>query len=501
MKRIVFLLPLLLVSLLPQTTPSVQAEDPSIGTFIPSQCGFTLPENAIEGRDIACGYIVAPEFHGRAGSTTIRLAVAILPSTSLIPAPDPLFMAQGGPGGSTLSYFVNAMTATDLGRAFLAERDIVLVEQRGTRYAEPSLACEEVDLLTYDNLLAALDPETADELTVEALRECHTRLIETGINLSAYDSIQNAHDMNLAREALGYGQINFYGVSYGTMLVQHYMRLYPETLRSAIVDAVVPLAHNFLLYYPYNAQRSFDLLFDTCAADLMCHHMYPDLETVFYELVAQLNEEPVTVDLYDSNTDAYYSAWFDGDDFMSLVFNVLYVTEFIPYVPSIIWDVHRGNFEVVASLQGFYTFNFTLARGMYYSVLCAEDADFSLGDVVLDDVRPEVAANFRLTRFEPVCDLWDVEELDATVDEPVYSDVPTLVLSGEFDPITPPVNGKIVAQTLMNAYVFTFPGVGHGAVDVPCGTSVMKAFLRDPSRSPDSSCVSEMRLVFTAPIQ
>lgn len=501
MKRIIYCLPLFLVSLLPHAITSVKAEDPAIGTFIPTLCAFDLPENAVEGRDIECGYVVAPEFHGQAGSTTIRLAVAILPSTSLFPAADPLFMAQGGPGGSTLSYFVSEMTATELGRAFLAERDIVLVEQRGTRYAQPNLACEELDTLTYDNLLVTLDPATSDELTVEALHACYRRLTATGINPSAYNSIQNAHDMNLARQALGYEKINFYGVSYGTMLVQHYMRLYPEALRSVIIDAVVPLSRNFLVYYPYNAQRSFDLVFDTCNADMICPHMYPDLESVFYDRIAQLNDAPVTLDIYDRNTDAYFSAMFNGDDFMSMIFNMMYVTDFIPYVPRIIWEVEHGDYETVAYLQGFYTFNFTLARGMYYSVLCAEDADFTLADVVLDGVRAEVASNFRLSRFEPVCAVWDVEPLDTTVDDPVYSDVPTLVLSGEFDPITPPENGKIVAQTLTNAYVFTLPGVGHGAIDASCGTAIATQFLHDPSRAPDASCVYDMRLVFASPVQ
>lgn len=503
MKHLARVLPLLLLllTLWPPTAPRAQAQDPApIGVYVSTPCVMDLPETAIEGRDIVCGYINVPDYHDRPSANTIRLPVAILPSTSLAPAPDPLFMAQGGPGGSTLSYFVSVLAGSEVGRDFLAERDIVLIEQRGTRYAEPNLFCEELDALAYDTLFRQIDAASYDDLTVAALDACHTRLTDAGIDLSAYNSLQNAHDMNTARQALGYDTINFYGVSYGTMLVQHYMRLYPDTLRAVVVDAVVPLDHNFLVHYPANAQRAFDLLFDRCAADVVCPHMYPKLEEVFYGLVASLNEQPAAFAVYDRNTDTYYDALFDGDDLMSLIFNILYITEFIPYAPRLIWDAHRGDWETIAYLHGYYTFNFSLSRGMYYSVLCAEDADFALDEVPLAGVRPEVAAHFRLTRFDPACAVWEVEALDAAVvDAPVYSDVPTLVLSGEFDPITPPINGKIMAQTLTNAYVLTFPAVGHGAYDTPCGSAVMQAFLHDPTTPPDASCINAMQLVFSSP--
>ncbi|PJF39351.1 MAG: transporter, partial [Phototrophicales bacterium] len=499
-RRFFFILSFALLIVYLGKVPVIQAQDPTtIGSFATAPCVVEVPEGAVEGRDIICGYVNVPEFYDRQSTNTLRLAVAILPSISSEPAPDPLFMAQGGPGGSTLTYFVSAMTATELGQAFLAERDIVLIEQRGTRYAEPNLFCPELDALVYQNLMTNLDHATEDEQTIEALAQCRTRLLKNGVDLSAYDSIQNAHDMNVVRQALGYERINFYGVSYGTMLVQHYMRAYPNTLRTVILDAVVPLDHNFLLYYPANAQRAFDLLFDTCEADLVCPYMYPDLEAKFYELVTQLNDHPTIVELYDRTTDDYYDAYFSGDDLMSLIFNLMYVTEFIPYLPRIIWETYQGDYGLVAYLQSFYTFNFTLSRGMYYAVLCAEDADFTLDEVVLEGVRPEVAANFRLDRFAPICELWDVERLDDTVDMPVESDIPTLILSGEFDPITPPINGKIVAQTLTRAYVYTLPAVGHGAIDHPCGLQLVTAFLSDPSVPPDPSCIYDIRLTFASP--
>lgn len=498
MRRTIFLF-LLAILLLTIDLPESTAQAPVVGEFITSDCLFELPEDAIVGRNILCGYIFVPEYHDRATDNTIRLPIAILPSQSANPAPDPLFMAQGGPGGSTLSYFVPALTGTELGAEFLAQRDVILVEQRGTRYAQPNLGCDELQLVTYNTLMLNLDAATTDELTVAALAACHTRLTADGIDLSAYDSIQNAHDMNMVRLALGYDQINFYGVSYGTMLVQHYMRLYPDTLRSTVMDAVVPLERNFLLYFPANAQRVFDLVFAECLREAVCPYMYPDLESEFYATVANLNANPVTLELYDSNTDTYYEGLFTGDNFMSLMFNILYITEFIPFVPSIMWGVINGDYDIVTFLHAFYTFNFTLSRGMYYSVLCAEDADFTLDEVVLDGVQDSVAANFRLDRFEPICTLWDVDELGDAADAPVYSDVPTLILSGEYDPITPPENGKILAQTLTNAYVLTFPAVGHGVFGLDCGNRIMLQFLDQPTVAPEVSCMNELRMVFTAP--
>ena len=136
-----------------------------------------------------------------------------------------------------------------------------------------------------------------DKLTLEteALTACRDRLVAEGVNLSAYDSLENAADIVMALTALGYEKFNFYGVSYSTMLAQHLMRDYPHRLRSVILDSVAPLSVNGFVQLPNSADRAFRLLFESCEADPACNQHFPNLETAFFDLVEELNQNPVTV--------------------------------------------------------------------------------------------------------------------------------------------------------------------------------------------------------------
>jgi hypothetical protein len=98
------------------------------------------------------------------------------------------------------------------------------------------------------------------------------------------------------------------------------------------------------------------------------------------------------------------------------------------------------------------------------------------------------------------CAMWNVEPLGEEVSAPVVSDIPTLILSGEFDPNTPPGGGSLVAETLSRSYVFTFPGVGHNVVgNSLCAQSMVLDFLAEPTEEPDAGCLSDMGRRFVVP--
>ena len=331
------LLPLLLlVMALP-----VAAQD-GIGTFRAAECPFEL---AAGSATVSCGYVTVPEFHAKPEGSTIELAVAVISSTAASPAPDPLVMAQGGPGGSTLDLFGPTMAeAGGLGAFFLDQRDIVLIEQRGTLYSVPNLVCDEGFDLLVETIDQNLTLEEAIELTNQADFACRERLISEGINLSAYNSLENAADVPVVMDALGYDTFNYYGISYGTMLAQHVMRDYPDRLRSVILDAVVPLNENFVPEVAARADRIFERVFATCQAQQRCSTNFPDLEARFLELVNQLNDSPAVVPLEDPDTGIVYNAVVNGDSVVSLLFNAMYVTPLIPSVPRYMDEMTNGDF-------------------------------------------------------------------------------------------------------------------------------------------------------------
>ncbi|MBN2550876.1 MAG: alpha/beta fold hydrolase [Anaerolineales bacterium] len=471
-------------------TPAIAAETQDVPRFEPSACMFPLPQGVSEGVDVQCGYLTVPLEHANPSGPTIQLAVAIIKSKEASPKPDPLVMAQGGPGGSTIDTYAEPLLTRS---SLRADRDIILFDQRGTLYSRPALMCKEIDQLTLDTLDEDLSLEEGARLSLQATQECRERLAGEGLDLSPFNSLENAADIEDLRVALGYEQINLYGVSYGTMLAQHTMRLFPEGLRSVILDGVVPLQTNFILEVPKTMDRSFTHLFQSCASDPACNKEFPDLEKVFFEVVDKLNQTPATVPMKDPETYLTHDALIDGDSFQSGLFQLLYVSSIIPALPRMIYDAQKGNFDFFTTILAIIIFDKTSAYGMYYSVLCAEDADYNADEVNLSGIRPQIA---EIEGRGPqdmldVCKMWAVEPLDASVDQPISSDIPTLLLSGAFDPITPPEFAQSVAANLSKSYSVTFPTGSHGqAMEGGCQDHLILAFLENPNQQPDTRCIS-----------
>jgi pimeloyl-ACP methyl ester carboxylesterase len=236
-----------------------------------------------------CGYVTVPERHRQPNGRTIELAVVRTRSLSSTPAPDPIVMEQGGPGGSTIGlYPTMGLVAIPSLPAILQQRDMVFVEQRGTQFSKPYLPCPEE--ATHKIAVARGERRPDDTAWVTA---CRDRMLAEGVNLSAFNSVENAADIYTVVETLGYRQFNYYGVSYGTLLGQYVMAQADEhqaKLRSVIIDGVVRPDVDFNLATSYGISQSLRNVFADCARDPECNQAYPDLERVFLGLVDRLNQ-------------------------------------------------------------------------------------------------------------------------------------------------------------------------------------------------------------------
>lgn len=472
------------------STPPTQEATPY--TFESAPCMFEGLDLGItsvtpEDQGFECGYVTVPERHDNPEGTLIRLPVAIRPATSAVAQLDPLFLAQGGPGGSAFEIFSLLVPNTEIA----AERDIVIFNQRGTQYAEPDLTCTEVHQARAE-LLAATGEE-ADALYSAALEACYQRLAAEGIDLSAYNSLENAADVEGIRRALGYGDYNFYGVSYGTLLGLHLMRDFPENLRAVILDSVVPTNINFVTESAQSENRVYDELFASCAAVPDCAAAYPDLEARYFALIERLEENPVTLTLYDPETGEAADAVLDGASLRGVMFQLFYVANFGAAFPKVVSELEAGNYTYLEQMWPLFAFDRSLSEGMYYSVICAEDADFQTADGLSDDLRPLIANDVEdeLRLFLDTCQRWTVDELDAAVDEPVRSDIPTLLLSGRYDPITPPAFASAAAESLSNSYHVVYEQGSHGvAFQEPCINNIIQDFLDQPDVEPSTACLT-----------
>ncbi len=451
-----------------------------------TDCWMELPEGVVEGENVECGYLFVPEDRSSADSPTIQLAYLVLHAVDEA-KPDPIIYLSGGPGG-------NAVAELDgwLEIRYLQDRDLILLDQRGTGYSIPTLNCPE--------------SEAGEE---DATQACHDRLVSEGVNLQAYNSAENAADVADLRVALGYDEWNLYGISYGTRLALTVMRDHPEGVRSVVIDSVYPPEVSSWEEYGANTADVFSRLFAACADDPDCGDAYPDLEQTFYATVDELNAQPAEYVGVDAETGEEVDQTLSGNDLIDRVFQLLYSSESIPFLPWVMTEVAAGNYTALNDLEsgatqqeGFRALrqdeDVSDSEGMNLSVECQEEVAFLNEDTALANVPAEPAplAENSIGAIQGTfsdCQIWDVAAGDTIEAEPVTSDIPTLVAAGEFDPITPAKWAQSAASHLPNSYFFLFPGGGHGVIDMnQCSQDIMQAFLDDPTQEPDSSCIAEM---------
>lgn len=472
--------------------------------FEADDCPFPAPEG------VTCGWLIVPEDHTNPDSPEIELAVVILDALNGSSAPEPVVYLEGGPGGA------GVFVIDDLLQHPIREtHDVILLDQRGTGFSYPSLNCYEMETDEYDEILEALDV-------------CYQRLQDEGVNLDAYNSAQSAADINALRESLGYEQVNLWGVSYGTRLGLTVLRDYPDAVRAAVLDSVFPPQENTLEQSVRNSINAFETLLDGCAADATCAAAYPTLEADFYALVADFNANPPVFD-YDDGFDVYEVELF-GDDILDAIFLAMYDSAALPMLPLGIDILANAEDDIDLQdgydlVQGYYTpdswngigeqdgpeglmdsddvldyldeyGDVTDAEGLFHSVNCGEELPFNDLDraYTLVDSAPDVLQTWLAVNIENElldCDVWQVALTDAVEAEPVTSDVPTLLISGAYDPVTPPSAAESALRTLSNGQHVVFAAGGHGeSIPLGCGGQLAAAFFDDPTGPLPTNCAT-----------
>ena len=494
-------------TLAPRTTPD---DGPDAG-FVELDCiemtSGELDREAWfgEGAGAAtCGLVTVPaERDARSGADprgrTLRLAVYRVPSTSPDPAPDPVVYLEGGPGGAGVALLASLYDpdAPDSASFLRGRGDVIVVDQRGTGWSRPALYCPEV--------YAA---RGAGDDEIPAHRACAARLRGEGVVFSDYDSRESAADLEAVREALGIERWNLYGLSYGTRLALTAMRDAPGRLRSVVLDSAFPLEVNGFADEAWTTWQALERI--AAAGDARPGERAGQTLASIEAGFARLDAEPV-----------------DGLDparYLTLLRDSVGDPDAYPLIEAVaalgapagpgadsataleLADALEGArdpwFGEPWSMDGvpeaLYPIEAESADAMYYAVACAEE----LG-------HPEAVAMPDLSaRFSPtlrrivadytdhvidagICAVYDVRAADSVEVLPVRSDVPTLVLAGSSDVVTPPAWGRLVADALADAGHVELPGLGHGVLGMnECSRRVTLAFLDEPSGTLDASCAT-----------
>jgi len=418
-----------------------------------------------EGYARECGTVRVPE--GGDSSADIELAVMILYSKRSVPD-DPVVYLEGGPGASAVSL---AWYDPFPFEYILEHRDLILVDQRGTGYSDPSLSCR-------------VDADSVDE-ELAAVARCQTGWEEEGVDLRQYNTRENARDLDRVRQALGYEHWNLYGISYGSRLALTIARDFPNSVRSMAIDGVLPLDADLLGDGVASMAGSLERVSAACDAQSDCAETYGDVTEKLFEAVDALEAEPAEIE----------GGLLTGSAAFSVIVQLLYSAEVLPYIPALVAGLHAGDYSLFEQLLHGAEAGPGFAVGMYYAVTCQDEAAFTSAEIV--DAKREAydqryALAFDAKILLEICDRWDLPASPASENEPVESDVPSLVTSGAFDPVTPPAYGDMAAAGLSNAQTFVLADQSHGASVSRCGAQLITAFFEDPERPLDSSCVDNL---------
>jgi pimeloyl-ACP methyl ester carboxylesterase len=452
-----------------QPRPAQQAQ-----TDLPfSECRLTAAEAAVSV--IArCTTIAVPENHAEPTGAAITLNVTVIPALSRNTQTDPLVLIAGGPGQAAGSAFTPLLNSL---RDIRQTRDLILVDQRGTGGSTP-LACPD----------APLETDTAEALAAWT-RTC--------LDTIAYDPTQftteaAVRDLELVRAALRYEQLNILGVSYGTRVAQHYARRFPERTRSLVLDGVVRPELAIGAEFAADGQRALDRMFDRCADDPACAGAFPNLRADLSRLLAELEAAPMTVQLADPLTGAPTELTLDRQLAAITILNLTYAPETTALLPLLIQTAAEGDLRPLAAQSLLITRQAlaTINLGMRLSVICAEDAPH------FPATAPDATSYLGTSVVEQLsasCALWPADPAPADLRTPLQSAIPALLLSGEADPVTPPINGDAVVAGLPNGVHIVAPGQGHNIFFRGCVPRLIAGFLDAGSAAGlDVGCVERL---------
>ncbi|MCI0415962.1 alpha/beta fold hydrolase [bacterium] len=441
--------------------------------------------DGVEG-ETRCGFVDVLENRDLLQGRKIQVYVVVLSALTPEPAPDPLWVIQGGPGqaGTKLADFYATAFAE-----VRKKRDIVLFDQRGTGKSN-GLKCELAD--------GSNGPGgyLVDLLPIEKVKECKSHLEKT-VDLAQYTTLNGMRDLDEIRAQLGYEKINLYGTSYGTAAATVYMQQYSEHVRTAVLKAVAPIQTMRLsVTTAADSQRALDRVFRDCAADEACNRAFPDLQKEFDSLMERLRKEPAEVEVMDPQSKKTTTVALRAADLILTLRAMLHAPDAQAKLPMLIHQAATGNLAPVTeiAIQLHKSFQEELSFGMFLTIYCTEEIPFVTEEMIRKETANTFHGDYWVRQIMNACTMWPKGEVPDRSSKPAVSRAPVLLISGGLDPVTPPKWGEEVAKSLPNSRHFVIPNGGHsfnrmqGCVDVVIADFIAKGSVE----TLDFSCAAKI---------
>jgi len=434
-----------------------------------------------------CGTLEVFENRATRKGRTIKLNIIVLPATGPKREPDPFVYFAGGPGSAATE---DARGIAPMFAGAREHRDLVFVDQRGTGQSNP-LNCEFYNPSDPQSFLDYFFP-------IEDVRKCREQL-EPKADLTLYTTDIAADDLDDVRAALGYEQLNLFGGSYGTRAALVYLRRHPKHVRTAILHGVAPTNQFMPRTFPQDTERALQGVLAECEADEACKKAFPEAKVDAQRVLEQLLQSPAQVEAQLPESKNRATVRLNRNLAAEAVRYMLYSPGGASRVPLFLHLAAHGNYGPLAEAALRYRKYLVASgsNGMYLSVMCAEDLPW-----IKPGEGEQFAANtflgqYRLRQQREACALWPRANVDSSYAKPVRSNLPVLILTGEWDPVTPPSHGDAVARTLPNSLHIVVPHGAHGfngLEGIDCIQRLSTEFIeRGATKGLDTSCVKNIR--------
>lgn len=432
-----------------------------------------------------CGRLLRPLDPAQPAGRMIELQFAVLPALARNKKPDPIFFFAGGPGQSAID--LAGPLSQRLAR-FSNQRDIVLIDQRGTGRSAPLKCADERATRPLSEMFDA-GVQAAQLL---ACRQALSKLPHG--DLRQYTTTIAMQDAEAVRRVLDAKRINLVGASYGTRAVLEYLRQYPQRVRRVVIDGVAPPDMVLPASFSLDNQAAFDQMLNACAKDSACAGRYPLLNAQWRALLGSLPRE---VTLLHPITQREERVTLTRDAVASMVRQPLYVPALAAALPLAVSEAAQGRFAALVGLGSALAGGrrgMGLAQGMHFSVVCAEDMPRFAASA--DAPSPDFGGGFADV-YKRVCADWPRGEVPAAFYTVPPTASATLVFSGGADPATPSRHGARVARLLgPRARHVVVTQAGHGVSNIGCVRDMVFRFIDAASDEEaiqvDTSCVQNI---------
>lgn len=453
-----------------------------LGALDLTPCSLPSPIQQAKPLDAQCTTFEVPEDRSLPGGRKIRLNLAWIPAGDTNdPAPDPVFFIAGGPGQSAVDTFPGLAPVF---KSVMKKRDIILVDQRGTGKS---------------NLLQCKgEPGQAEGEDRASERRRTERCIATlsaKADLRHYTTTEAVADLDAVRAAMHLEKINLFGISYGTRVAQQYALRHPGHVRTITLDSPVPNTLGLGNIFARNLDNALSAQFALCSRNAGCKAKMGDPRVELSKLLARLRTAPVEVVYRDASTGEQKTGTLTADKVAGLVRMYAYMPAAGALLPQLIHEAAEGRYASLMALAEMLSGQMEdgMAIGMQMSVVCSEDAG---SFIARPDDADTVLGNRMVDTMAAACAQWPKGRKPADFNTPLRGDWPVLILTGEFDPVTPPAYGQEIARTLPNSRWLNLVGQGHNVIGAGCMPKLFAQFIeKADAKGLDAKCLGSLAQV------